>query len=42
MDLKALEFTELRVLSEEKKGSAPGPEASFLKIKGSIFLEIID
>ncbi len=35
MDLKALEYTELRVLSEEKKGAAPGPEASLLKIKGS-------
>ena len=35
MDLKALEFTELRVLSEENKGVAPGPEASLLKIRGS-------
>ena len=35
MDLKALEFTELRILSEENKGVAPGPEASLLKIRGS-------
>ena len=35
MDLKALEYMELRILSEEKKGSAPGPEASILKIRGS-------
>ena len=35
MDLKALEFTEFRILSEENKGVAPGPEASLLKIRGS-------
>jgi alkylation response protein AidB-like acyl-CoA dehydrogenase len=35
MDLKALEYTELRLLSEENKGNSPGPEASFLKIRGS-------
>mgnify|MGYP001265429279 FL=1 len=35
MDLKALEFTELRILSQENKGVAPGPEASLLKIRGS-------
>ena len=35
MDLKALEFTELRILSEENKGVAPGPEASLLKVRGS-------
>ena len=35
MELFALEYTELRVLSEENKGSAPGPEASLLKIRGS-------
>ena len=35
MDLSALEYTELRILSEENKGTAPGPEASFLKIRGS-------
>ena len=35
MNLHSLEYTELRILSEEAKGSAPGPEASFLKIRGS-------
>ncbi len=35
MDLKALEYMELRILSEERKGTAPGPEASILKIRGS-------
>ncbi len=35
MDMHSLEYSELRILSEEAKGSAPGPEASFLKIRGS-------
>ena len=35
MDLKALEYTELRILSKESQGTAPGPEASLLKIQGS-------
>ncbi len=35
MNLHSLEYTELRILSEEVKGTAPGPEASFLKIRGS-------
>jgi alkylation response protein AidB-like acyl-CoA dehydrogenase len=35
MDLKALEFTELRILAKESNGSKPGPEASLLKIQGS-------
>lgn len=35
MDLAALEYTELRVLSEMSKGSNPGSEASLLKIRGS-------
>ena len=35
IDLHALEYTELRIISEEVKGTAPGPEASFLKIRGS-------
>ena len=35
MDLHALEYSELRILSKEVNGSAPGPEASFLKIRGS-------
>ena len=29
MDMHSLEYSELRILSEEAKGSAPGPEASF-------------
>ena len=31
MDMHALEYSELRILSEEAKGTAPGPEASFFK-----------
>ena len=31
MDMHALEYSELRILSEEVKGTAPGPEASFFK-----------
>lgn len=35
LELLALEYTELRVLSAVASGSAPGPESSLLKIKGS-------
>ena len=35
IDLMALEITDLRVLSAEREGRAPGPEASILKIKGT-------
>jgi alkylation response protein AidB-like acyl-CoA dehydrogenase len=35
IDLMALEITNLRVISAETEGRAPGPEASLLKIKGS-------
>ena len=35
MDMHALEYSELRILSDEAKGGAPGSEASFLKIRGS-------
>ena len=35
IDLMALEITNLRVLSAEKEGRAPGPEASLLKIRGT-------
>ena len=35
IDLMALEVTSLRVLSAESRGKAPGPEVSFLKIKGT-------
>jgi alkylation response protein AidB-like acyl-CoA dehydrogenase len=35
IELMALEVTVLRVLSEEHKRRAPGPEASMLKVRGS-------
>ncbi len=35
MDMHALEYSELRILSDEAKGAALGSEASFLKIRGS-------
>jgi alkylation response protein AidB-like acyl-CoA dehydrogenase len=34
-DLMALEFTELRILSQEAKGEKVGPESSILKVAGS-------
>ena len=35
IDLLALEFTELRILADEKAGRSPGPESSILKIRGT-------
>jgi alkylation response protein AidB-like acyl-CoA dehydrogenase len=35
IDLWALEITNLRVLSAERRSAAPGPEASILKIRGT-------
>jgi alkylation response protein AidB-like acyl-CoA dehydrogenase len=35
IDLWALEITNLRVLSAERRSSTPGPEASILKIRGT-------
>ena len=35
IDLLALEYTNLRVLSDEAAGRGPGPEASLLKIRGT-------
>jgi alkylation response protein AidB-like acyl-CoA dehydrogenase len=35
IDLMALEITELRMLAADRRGHAPGPEASMLKIKGT-------
>ena len=35
LDLMALEYTELRVLSRENAGQGPGPESSILKILGT-------
>ena len=34
-DLKALEYSELRVIAALSSGDTPGPESSFLKIKGT-------
>jgi alkylation response protein AidB-like acyl-CoA dehydrogenase len=42
IELKALEFTELRVLSAVAIGKAPGPESSILKIKGTEVQQMID
>ena len=42
IELQALEFTCLRILDSIKTGSAPGPESSLLKIKGSDILQTID
>jgi alkylation response protein AidB-like acyl-CoA dehydrogenase len=41
IDLAALEITLLRVLSAEKQKRAPGPEGSFLKIRGSEIGQVI-
>lgn len=35
IDLKALEYSELRVIAALSAGDTPGPESSFLKIKGT-------
>ncbi len=35
IDLKALEYSELRVIAALSSGETPGPESSFLKIKGT-------
>jgi len=42
VDLKALEFTELRTLDAVQSGKAPGPESSILKIKGTEIQQAID
>jgi len=34
IELKALEYTELRTLAGESSGKGPGPEGSILKIRG--------
>ncbi len=36
IDLEALRITNLRMLQRAKSGAAPGPEASMLKIKGTV------
>jgi alkylation response protein AidB-like acyl-CoA dehydrogenase len=42
IELKALEFTELRVLAMVAVGRAPGPESSLLKIRGTEVQQSID
>ncbi len=42
VELKAIEYTELRVLSSVSTGKAPGPESSILKIKGSEIMQALD
>jgi alkylation response protein AidB-like acyl-CoA dehydrogenase len=42
VELKALEYTELRTLAAVASGKAPGPESSFLKIKGTEIQQAID
>ena len=42
IELKALEFTELRTLASVAVGKAPGPESSFLKIRGTEVQQAID
>ena len=42
VDLKSLEYIELRTLAAVTSGKAPGPESSFLKIKGTEILQAID
>ncbi len=42
VELKAIEYTELRVLSSVSTGNAPGPESSILKIKGSEIIQQLD
>ncbi|MHA1114042.1 MAG: acyl-CoA dehydrogenase family protein, partial [Alphaproteobacteria bacterium] len=36
IDLMALEYTNLQILSAESAGEAPGPESSLLKVKGTL------
>jgi alkylation response protein AidB-like acyl-CoA dehydrogenase len=42
VELKALEFTELRTLAAVASGKAPGPESSILKLKGTEIQQAID
>lgn len=42
VELKALEYTELRTLAAVASGNAPGPESSILKIKGTELQQAID
>ena len=42
VELKALEFTDLRTLAAVATGKAPGPESSILKIKGTEMQQRLD
>jgi hypothetical protein len=42
VDLRALEYTELRTLAAVQSGDAPGPESSILKVKGTEIQQAID
>ncbi len=42
IELKALEYTELRTLASVAVGNAPGPESSFLKIRGTEVQQSLD
>ncbi len=42
IELKALEYTELRTLAAIAVGKAPGPESSILKIKGTVVQQMLD
>ncbi len=42
VELKALEYTELRTLAAVAAGKAPGPESSILKVKGTEIQQAID
>jgi len=42
IELKALEYTELRTLASVAVGNAPGPESSFLKIRGTELQQMMD
>jgi alkylation response protein AidB-like acyl-CoA dehydrogenase len=42
VELKALEYTELRTLASVTSGKAPGPESSILKIAGTELRQTID
>lgn len=42
IDLEAMKITNLRMLSDAQKKGAPGPEASMLKIKGTVIRQAIN
>jgi len=42
VELKALEYTELRTLASVAEGKAPGPESSILKVAGTELQQTID